>query len=59
MKLSIQVKSVYGRDLIYPCCKKSQLIANMLNVKTLSQSHITKLKQLGYYFENWQGVDYA
>lgn len=59
MKLSIQIKSVFGRDLIYPRCTKSHLIANMLNVKTLSQSHITKLKQLGYYFENWQGVDHA
>lgn len=51
MKLSIQVKSVYGRDLVYPRCKQSQLLAQLLNVKTFSEFHIGKLKALNYEFE--------
>tara|TARA_R110002049_G_C8708325_1_gene523690 strand:+ start:132 stop:305 length:174 start_codon:yes stop_codon:yes gene_type:complete len=51
MKLSIQVKSVYGRELVYPFCKQSQLLAQLLNVKTFSEFHIGKLKALHYEFE--------
>tara|TARA_R110000822_G_scaffold289775_1_gene411129 strand:+ start:226 stop:417 length:192 start_codon:yes stop_codon:yes gene_type:complete len=51
MKLSVELKAVYGRDLIYPACDQSQLIAELLNVKTLSLFHVRKLKALGYDFE--------
>ena len=47
-QLKIHVKNVYGRELLYPQCKQSMLITDLLNVKTLSHFHIVKLKQLGY-----------
>ena len=51
MKLLIKQKSVYGRELVYPFCKQSQLLAQLLNVKTFSEFHIGKLKALNYEFE--------
>tara|TARA_R110000796_G_scaffold3509_1_gene13651 strand:+ start:1303 stop:1518 length:216 start_codon:yes stop_codon:yes gene_type:complete len=50
--LTVELKSIYGRDLIYPACDQSQLMAELLNVKTLSLFHIRKLRRLGYEFRS-------
>ena len=49
MELKVYIKSVYGNDLIYPKCSKSKLIANaLLGRKTLTNTDIHVLKELGY-----------
>lgn len=49
--LKVELKEVYGRELIYPSCTQSKLLTELLNVKTLTMVHIRKLKKLGYEFE--------
>lgn len=52
--LTVELKSNYGRELIYPACNQSKLITELLNVKTLTLLHIRKLRRLGYEFQSKQ-----
>ena len=47
-ELLVKVKNVFGRDLIYPKCNDSKLICELLNVITLNDYQIKKLKALDY-----------
>lgn len=49
--LYITIKQVYGKDTIYPACDDSQVFANMLGRKTLTESDMRHIKTLGYTFE--------
>ena len=46
--LKVELKEVYGRDLIYPSCTQSKLLTELLNVKTLNDYQIRKLTALDY-----------
>jgi len=50
MNLTIELKTVYGNDLIYPVCDKASKLCSLTNQKTFSQSAIKILKELGYTF---------
>jgi len=50
MNLIIELKTVYGNDLIYPICDKAKKLCSLTNQKTFSQFAINKLKELGYTF---------
>jgi len=50
MNLTIELKTVYGNDLIYPVCDKAKKLCSLTNQKTFSQFAIQKLKELGYTF---------
>lgn len=43
----VEIKSVYGRDMIYPLSHIQEL-ENLTGKKTLSKSHIESLKKLGF-----------
>ena len=47
MKITVKIKSVYGRELIYPACETSRKLCEMLNKKTLSTDDLTKLQEIG------------
>jgi len=47
-ELLVKLKTVFGRDLIYPICNDSKLICELLNVKTLNDYQIRKLTALDY-----------
>ena len=49
-ELLVKSKNVYGRELVYPICNDSLLICELLNVKTLNDYQIRKLKKLDYRF---------
>ena len=51
MKITIQIRSVYGNRRFYPMCEKSKLFCDMLETVTLSQNAIKCLKELGYEIE--------
>ena len=36
MKIEIQIKNVYGNELIYPMCKIGKAFADIAKTKTLS-----------------------
>ena len=48
MNITVQIKTVYGNDLIYPACAQAQLFAKMLGTKSLTEQAISYIKQLGY-----------
>jgi len=50
MNLIIELKTVYGNDLIYPVCDKAIKLCQITNQKTFSQFAIQKLKEVGYTF---------
>lgn len=49
--LKVEIKQNYGNQLIYPTCAQSKIFCELLNTKTLTQSAINKIKQLGFTFE--------
>ena len=48
MNITVQIKNVYGNELIYPACEHSRLLARLAGKKTLSRQDIDLIKQLGY-----------
>lgn len=50
MKLEVQVKNLYGRDVVYPVCEKSRLLTQLSGNRTLTSEAIAVIKQLGYTF---------
>ena len=50
MELEVQVKNLYGRDVVYPVCEKSQLLTRLSGNRTLTSEAIAVIKQLGYTF---------
>lgn len=56
MKITVEIKSVYGTQTIYPVCNKAKLFASMVGQKTLTMANIGWIKQLGYEVEVIQAV---
>ena len=48
MEISVKIKSVYGRDLVYPICDKAIAFARIANTDTLTELTIDQIKSLGY-----------
>lgn len=51
MTIKLSIKNVYGRELIYPACRVSELFCKLLNQKTLSESAVKIIEQMGYRVE--------
>jgi hypothetical protein len=47
-QITVQIKSVYGKQTIYPVCDDAILFAKLTGNKTLSQGDIATIKGLGY-----------
>lgn len=47
-EVHIQVKNVYGNELIYPVCENARTFAAIANTKTLSVRDINMIRKLGY-----------
>ena len=50
--IEVQIKSVYGNELIYPVCDVAKLFASFSGKKTLSHADINRIKALGYEIKN-------
>jgi hypothetical protein len=50
--ITVQVRNVYGNDLVYPLCEKAKAFAAIANQKTLSHSVLCKIEALGYTIVN-------
>lgn len=50
MILQVQVKNVYGNKTIYPVCEKAKQYCDLLGTKTFTETHIRKMKEMGYEF---------
>lgn len=49
-KVKVQIKNVYGNELIYPACEQSEIFAKIAGSQTLTQQTIDYMKQLGIQF---------
>jgi len=50
MELLIEIKNIYGREMVYPICEKSQLLTRLSGNRTLTEEAIAVIKRLGYTF---------
>jgi hypothetical protein len=46
--LFVEIKNVWGNELIYPNCTRSKIFCNIAGTKTLSRYIIDKIKDLGF-----------
>jgi hypothetical protein len=48
MDIQVRIKTVYGKDLVYPVCKKAKLFAVLTGSQTFNNLQITAIKNLGF-----------
>ena len=58
MKIKVEIKTVYGKQLIYPRCKNASAFARLTGKKTFSLDNVDEIKKLGFRVEvsassNW------
>lgn len=51
MKIKVNIKNVYGNELVYPVCEKALLLAKLAGRKTFTDRDIATIKELGYIIE--------
>ena len=51
--LEIETKTVYGNELNYPRCKRSEILAKLCGTKTFTEKHLNLIKRLGYKVVPW------
>lgn len=52
LTLEVQLRIVFGRELIYPINDRAKLMAEFINKKTFSRAEIDQLKGIGFEV-NW------
>ncbi|CAM6053512.1 unnamed protein product [Sphagnum tenellum] len=55
MNILIEVKTVYGKEAIYPVCANAKTFAEIAGSKTLTRATLAKIAKLGFSI----GVQYA
>jgi hypothetical protein len=48
MFITVQVRNVYGNDLVYPYDDTALMFARLTSSKTFSQANLQTIKALGY-----------
>ncbi|RKZ70510.1 MAG: hypothetical protein DRQ48_00860 [Gammaproteobacteria bacterium] len=48
LSIQVQIKNVYGSEMVYPVCDNAKLFAEMVGRKTLTARDISSIKKLGY-----------
>lgn len=56
MEVTVKIKTVYGRETIYPACDITRTICQVAKRKTLSQFDINLLKHIGWTVNVEQGA---
>ena len=51
MKIQVQVRNVFGNDLIYPMCIKAKKFCMLTGANTLTRDNIKLIRELGYDIE--------
>jgi len=51
MTITVEIKTVYGNEAIYPVCETAKTFAQLVGTKTLTRDAIAKIKRLGYLIE--------
>ena len=48
LQITVEVRSVYGTDTIYPVCEKAKAFAAIAGTKTLTVAVVKQIMALGY-----------
>lgn len=48
MTATIEIRSVYGNEAIYPVCDRAKLFADIAGTKTLTRRTICQMEALGF-----------
>ena len=48
MHITVQVRNVYGNDLVYPADDQATLFARLINAKTFNAGQLGTIRALGY-----------
>lgn len=51
MTIKIEIRSVYGKDTVYPACPDARRFADIAGTKTLCDRTLRLIRDLGYDFE--------
>ena len=46
--IQVEIKTVYGTQKIYPACEKAEVFCKMVGQKTLTETDIRRIKELGF-----------
>jgi len=46
--IKVQIKNIYGNDLVYPACPAAVLFAQIAGSKTLTHGTLCLIERLGY-----------
>lgn len=53
--IKVQLKTVYGKALIYPICTAAHIFTALIGRKTLTYTHLEAIRALGYNIE-WESM---
>ena len=48
MEIKVEVRSVYGNDVVYPACPDARRFAEIAGMKTLTHRTLCLIEALGY-----------
>ena len=48
MQIKVQIKSVYGRDTVYPACPDARRFADISGAKAITDRTLSLVRELGY-----------
>ncbi len=48
MEITVEIKTVYGNESIYPICNIAKGLARLAGTKTLTKNAIEIIKSIGY-----------
>lgn len=49
--ITVELKSIYGVQAVYPACHASKLFAQIAGTKTLTRAAVASIKALGFTVE--------
>jgi hypothetical protein len=49
--VTVSIKTVYGKELVYPACPVTEVFAELTKTKTLSGNDLANILKLGYKIE--------
>ena len=47
-RITVSIRTVYGKDVIYPACPASVLFAELAGTRTLTDTSMVIIRRLGY-----------
>jgi histone H3/H4 len=48
MQISVEIKQVYGKEVIYPICDRAKAFARLVKQKTLTREDIACIREIGF-----------